>query len=710
MRRAGLLLATSFAWLAMSSATAVGASYQVYVCADWSNNQGPFVPAAAFGMTAGVSYCGTSPFAGFDLAAGGVTVPTNASASWSATAPADLTITHIYTVNDLSTDVGDGLGWWGEFFWNGGPGPAGRSAQITDGFKTYGCCQASFNDKTVGWFVACGVASCLNFVELRVGGVALEVNEDRGPWLVAPSGLWQASGWVRDSWSLPFYGDSPSGVCSLSASINGQPVALGPGSVVARNSGTWHQCAGAAANPTVQTADFGQGAMPLTIGGCDAAAVCTGGAYTKTIYVDNSHPWVTLASPGDAPVTAGTQYATATAGGSLSGIAEIDCSVDGGPIERYSEGGAQQPSARIPVSGLGVHTIQCSAANTAVAQDGSHGWSTAPATTTLKIGQPTASAIFFGKVINALRCKRVRTRVNVPAHWVRVRRHHKLVRVRRRAHTKVVKVMHCHPRIVRRRVTVWVTVRRHGKKVRVKRKKIVRVVLPPRLVGSAKRRVRHGLETTVSGWLGTYAGTALSGQTVRVLTAPDNGLGQFSQAAAVTTAADATWTATLPPGPSRLVEAVYDGGSTTEPSQSAQVQLIVPAKVKLLRVWPRRVPWGATVHLTGQLVGGYLPPGGALVRLRLGFRSTYNTYGVQEHVGGDGRFSTVATFGPGSARIHRTYWFQIASLPMGNYPYAPSASRRVTVIVGGHPKIAARHHRRARHTAHRRHHHKRRRR
>ena len=137
-------------------------------------------------------------------------------------------------------------------------------------------------------------------------------------------------------------------------------------------------------------------------------------------------------------MTAGAQYVTATAGGSPSGIAEIDCSVDGGPTQRYSEGGAQQPSVQVPVSGLGVHTIQCSAENTAVAQDGSHGWSTSPATTTLKIGEPTASAITFGKVINALRCKRVRERVRVPAHWVTVRRHHKLVRVRRRAHTKVV--------------------------------------------------------------------------------------------------------------------------------------------------------------------------------------------------------------------------------------------------------------------------------
>ena len=154
---------------------------------------------------------------------------------------------------------------------------------------------------------------------------------------------------------------------------------------------------------------------------------------------------------------------------------------------------------------------------------------------------------------------------------------------------------------------MWVTVRRHGKKVRVRRTKFVRVVLPPRLVGSTTRRVRYGHGTTVSGWLGTTSGIALGGQSVRVLTAPDNGLGQFSQAAVVTTSATGSWSAELPAGPSRLVEAVYDGGSTTEASQSAQVHLIVPAEVKLLRVWPRRVPWGATVHLTGQLVGGYLP-------------------------------------------------------------------------------------------------------
>jgi len=36
--------------------------------------------------------------------------------------------------------------------------------------------------------------------------------------------------------------------------------------------------------------------------------------------------------------------------------------------------------------------------------------------------------------------------------------------------------------------------------------------------------------------------------------------------------------------------------------------------------------------------------------------------------------------------VHQRFWFQIASLPMGgDYPWAPSYSRKVNVLVGGHP-------------------------
>ena len=195
-----------------------------------------------------------------------------------------------------------------------------------------------------------------------------------------------------------------------------------------------------------------------------------------------------------------------------------------------------------------------------------------------------------------------------------------------------------------------------------------------------------GRGTTVDGWLGTSALTAIAGHAVHVLTAPDNGSNAFTEAATATTAADGTWSAKLPPGPSRLVEAVYDGDPTTEGATSGQVHVIVAAKVKLLSVSPGQVPWGGTVRIRGRLLGGYLPPGGALVRLRLGQGKDFTTYGIQEHVTGNGRFATTYTFGAGLATVQRTFWFQIASLPMGDdYAFAPADSRKAYVRVGGHP-------------------------
>jgi hypothetical protein len=71
------------------------------------------------------------------------------------------------------------------------------------------------------------------------------------------------------------------------------------------------------------------------------------------------------------------------------------------------------------------------------------------------------------------------------------------------------------------------------------------------------------------------------------------------------------------------------------------------------------------------------------VRLRIGQGSAVTTYGVHEHVAGNGRFSTSYTFGAGEPSAHRTFWFQVASLPMGAYPYAPASSRRLSVRVSG---------------------------
>jgi hypothetical protein len=130
----------------------------------------------------------------------------------------------------------------------------------------------------------------------------------------------------------------------------------------------------------VNTAQYGQGAISLVLSASDAAGVPA--SVGKTVYVDNSTPTISLSGPVDAPSTAGTQYVTATAGGSPSGTAGVVCAVDGGPAQTYS--GA---SAQVPVSGIGQHTVGCFADNNAVDPSGAHGRSTMAAWS-LKIVSP----------------------------------------------------------------------------------------------------------------------------------------------------------------------------------------------------------------------------------------------------------------------------------------------------------------------------------
>ena len=299
------------------------------------------------------------------------------------------------------------------------------------------------------------------------------------------------------------------------------------------------------------------------------------------------------------------------------------------------------------------------------------------ASTTEQLALPERAAadsqVSLTRIVNPLQRRIVSERVRVDWHWATVHRHHKLVRVKRGGHLKTIRVV----RYVEQCTTKRVRTSKHGRVTR-------RVCRAPRVHVTKTLLVAYGHKVTLAGLYTTATGVPLAGQPVQIFAAPNDQSGSFRRVAVVTTGTDGSWTATLPPGPSRVIRAVTGGTATILPS-SGQVTTIVPANVKLLRIWPRRVPWGGTVHLVGQLVGGYLPPDGALVRLRIGYGSARLTYGIREHVSGNGRFTTTYRFGLGDPSVFQAFWFQIASLPMGNYPYAPADSRRVTVLVGGHP-------------------------
>ena len=641
----------------------------VTVCGPYGNNV--FQHSAVFGINT-IGRCPNPPYSGGGLAitTAGNHVARGQNAHWQATAPAGLAIVGASVPQGslVSAGVNDGQQYGGGFYWAGG------GSQTYDGESTRSPVSLGpFSSGYLGFQLVCGVSTCTTGIpQLNIGQITLQVRETVGPVLAAPEGLWQSSGWVRGDWALHFYGDSPAGLCSLSASLNGQAI---PGSASTQDPSVWHQCAAPAVVQTIHTSEYGQGGMPLTLRASDAAAVSTSDpTYTKSIYVDNSQPTVTMSGRQDAPSTAGVQYVTASAGGSPSGIAGLSCSTDAAPALWYPGS-----SAQLPVSGIGQHTVKCAAEDNAVDGAGNHGWSTWT-TWMLSIRQPTTAALSFGsRILDALQCAGVKERVKVPAQWVIVRRHGKRVKVKRPAHTKVVTVVRCHPRVVRVRVRVRVKGRlvwRWERQVRL-----------PHTIQLSTRRARYGATAKVVGWLGTSDGVALAGHTVRILTAPDNGLNAFMQAAAATTGQDGVWSATLQSGPSRLVEAVYDGGSTVEPTSSGQVRLIVPALVKLT-IRPRRTHWWrspqspGTIQLAGRVLGGYIPGADQqLLRLRIG---VVGVPGVQSTIGipdiaPDGRFHTTWTPAPGNGTVH--FWFSVSTLQEADFPFAPASSRRVDVII-----------------------------
>ncbi|MHB8657711.1 MAG: hypothetical protein ACYC91_07105 [Solirubrobacteraceae bacterium] len=680
-----------------ATASAAGIIW-IHLCGSYTAGSG------STGGSLGVARSGsgaagiTTPFAcppgsptassyGMEVFGGGSGVKAGQRGYWEVDAPAGLSIVGVHTEGAglVSYGINDGKGWGGGFYWQGG------GAQATDAETEYS--SPAIDSPYFGWQIICGWSTCngqTNPGELSVLGLEIEAAETSGPSVFPASGsLGTASGWVRGWWPVAFSADGPSGACQLAASLGGVSVSQPVNEPQSQT--TWHQCSAGAFSQSFNTASVSSGAsVPLVMWARDAAYDYQAGAYlsgsvTKNVNIDNAPVGISLSGPVDAPSTAGVQHVSATATAGPSGVQGITCTVDGGPAQSYA--GA---SAQVPVSGIGSHTVRCAADNNAVDSSGSHGWSSW-SSWTMTIRQPTVSGIGFSKLVDAMLCRRVHERVTVPARWVTVLVHHKPVRFKDRALRRTITVARCHPRIERRTVTVWATVTRHGKRIRVAHRKTVRVVVMPHVVTRTSKRIGHGRAATVAGWLGMPNGTALAGQPVQVMTAPDNGLGVFSQAAVAVTSANGSWVARLPAGPSRIVEAVYGGDGTLEPSTSSQVHVVVPAKVRLISVSPRHVAWDGTVRIVGQLVGGYLPPGGALVRLRLGQGAGYTTYGVQEHITGNGRFATTYTFGAGLASVHQTFWFQIASLPMGgDYPWAPADSRKLDVIVGGHPAPPAR--------------------
>ena len=438
----------------------------------------------------------------------------------------------------------------------------------------------------------------------------------------------------------------------------------------------WTQCHGSEIDANVDTTAYANGAGTITLAYAAANAAGAPSTATKSINVDNVTPAVSLSAPADTASTAGTQDVTATATAGPSGIAAISCSVDGGAVQTYP--GA---TAQVPVVGIGAHHVACSARNNAVNVSGVTA-SSPTATLDLSIRQPTASAITFARIADALKCHTATEVVKVAGRVRTVRRHGKRVRVHGPARRVRRRVRKCHARTVVRTVKVVLKrhgkpVLRHGRPVYVKRRE--RRVLLPHAVNEPTRRVRHGRRTTVNGFLGLADGTALGGQTVNVYSAPDDNAPRFRLMGTVTTDAYGDWTARVPAGPSRLIEAVFPGNGTTEPATSSTVTLTVPARIAV-SISPRVLPWSKKITISGRLVGGYVPGDGVALRLRVPYPGGHflqEPFRTNRH----GEFRFQWTYGAG--RGVTSYRFVVATTATeSDYPWAASASRAISVTFG----------------------------
>ena len=683
----GALMAFGAGVVEFTLAPAASATEQVNACgaSDAALQNNVFTGYSTFGIRY-VDQCGI-PGEGLILSQDGVNRENpGQAAGWLASAPAGLAIVSAYVPAVIVNNV-VGTGYLAYFYWNGGGGPV----RVTgNGSFSSGIAPSS----TFGFLLECNPSwrtRCpADGAVMDVEDIQLTVAETVGPSVTAigANNLWYmgAAEYVRGGgWSVAYSSSAPSGIDAMSASENGVGIGVPTPPGCSPNHTVWQQCPGAETwSPTISLA--GSGDQQLVLSASSAAGNTSAAA--EAIHVDSVQPTVSLSGPTSASSTAGTQYVTATANVGLSGLGSISCSTDGAPAQSYASSPAQ-----IPVSGLGMHSVRCTASNRSYNSAGQVAVST-PATWSLDIAAPTASGISFANIIHALKCRTVRERVKIPAKWVTVHRHGKLKEVHRRAHSKRVKRLKCHAQIVKRKVTVFVKVKRHGKTIRVKRTKVEKRVVLPQVVNEPTKRVPFGTGTTVSGVLGISSGTtltALPGRTVDVLTAPDNELGQWTQAAVVTTAADGSWIAALPAGPSRLVEAVYAGDSTTLPSTSTAVKLFVPAQIKI-SITPHQLPWSKAITIRGYLVGGYVPPDGVALRLLVhypGNRLASTLLALRTNPAGAFKFTWSYNSGRGVA----TYGVSVATTATEtDFPFSASSSRRIAVTFGRRTPASAAHH------------------
>jgi hypothetical protein len=592
--------------------------------------------------------------------------------------PPQITLHTVYVPSTavLVSPKAHSAGYSMRFLWASGSHAISDSGKTCCGGMDYGNGINTTFSGSVRWFViqlACNYAKCLDVSgqALDIKGIELTATDSTPPTITpdeTTTNISKENGrWIRGIWDASFTGYAEDGVCQARVLVDG--VTIARGTSYTPHTGSWTQCGsgagtmgGSGANPvaaTVDTTRYANGPLTAEYFASDAAQPANVTAPKYRFEVDNAPVTLGLNGPTQALTTDGPQSILAAADAGPSGVAGISCSVDGSP-NRWHAGASET----IQVSSLGLNKVACYAENNAVDPQGARARSPIE-TWTVDIRKPSVSLVSLVHVADALRCVHRRIRVHIRAHWTTERYHGHWIRVHVPAQTRRVKVVRCHPRV--RLIRVW----RNGHPV------TERVLELPHRVAGLHQRVAFGSTATVSGWLGNPDGNALGGQTVDVMTAPQNGSQHFTVAAVVKTKPNGTWDAHLRAGPSRLIEASYPGDIQLAPATSSLASIAVPAS-PTLRIRPRHTHWGDTIRISGRLRGGYIPASGELVVLRIGWHGGSAEIG-HVYTNRSGRFSATYTFLRGSGSEHYRIWAQ--TVRESDYPFLPAKSGQVRIAV-----------------------------
>ena len=361
-RRARLVATTLFVSLvaaAQATAGTLQVTFDAYDnappgCEIWSTNGD-----SAFGIDPPCSEAALGSYGGSISS-----LPGGARVGIQTTAPPGIAINSAFVSPYDIYNLNNGQGWGGGSYYAGGGG------QWSDGDPDE--IDSGFSSSYWGFQMICGWSSCSNFGGIYLNSIVLTATENQAPGLIAlGNNLWYQGAhdvWnpPGDPWSIALESSDPSGVCSMSAVVNGVTI---PGPSAAPNPSVWQQCPDQTwtTGASVDTRDFRGNkrtavahALGHQRGRCDVEPVRDAQRRQRP------SERLTRDAQRSEPERVGEPCGNARRGlahAGPSGVGSLACSVDGAAAQAYQAGG-------VTINGTGVHTASCAATNQAVDPQG----------------------------------------------------------------------------------------------------------------------------------------------------------------------------------------------------------------------------------------------------------------------------------------------------------------------------------------------------